>query len=251
MSETPQKRYIFELQYNGSRYFGWQIQPKQISVQQVIQDCLHKIFQDFDIQVVGCGRTDTGVHAHQYFLHVDLPASHYEEQDLLFKLNRMLPDDIAIRNIRQSRPDFHARFDAVRRTYRYYVHRKKNPFKQQLSLYHPQSLDVLKMNQAAQFLVGNQDFTSFSKLHTDVKTNICTVFEAQWKEEEGNIYFEISANRFLRNMVRAVVGTLLEVGIGKIQVQEFEQIIRAKDRSKAGKSAAAHGLYLWNIEYEQ
>lgn len=249
MSTGEKLRYVFEIQYKGSNYFGWQIQPKQKAIQEEIQEKLQLLFQDESIQIVGCGRTDTGVHAHQYFFHVDL-VDLYTTEILFFKLNRMFPHDIAIKQIYANKPDFHARFDASRRVYRYFVHQEKNPFLNEQSLYFNKTVDFEAMNKACIFLLGTQDFTSFSKVHTDVKTNICTITSAQWIEyEAGKYYFEIAADRFLRNMVRAIVGTLLEVGQGKITPETIQTILAAQDRGAAKMSAPAHGLFLWEINY--
>lgn len=244
------KRYFIELSYNGKDYFGWQRQPKQRSIQQEIEETLSKIHSNHPISAVGCGRTDTGVHAHQYFLHADLPSIENIDH-FIFKMNRMLPDSITIHAIKEVNSDLHARFDAKSRTYRYYIHLKKNSFLNENSWYYPQCINFEKMNEAALILLGTQDFTSLSKLHTDVKTNICTVTKAEWiKENEDQWFFEITADRFLRNMVRATVGTLLEVGQGKIDSMGFKKVIDAKDRGAASISVPAHGLFLWNIAYE-
>lgn len=242
------QRYFFELAYDGTDFFGWQRQPREISVQQLIEDALSKLHSNTAISVVGCGRTDTGVHAHRYHLHVDLPEIEQEEV-FLFKLNRMLPNSIVIFSITPVEQDQHARFDATQRTYRYFIHQEKNPFKQRFSWYYPHALDFDKMNEAANHLLGKKDFTSLSKLHTDVKTNICEVSEARWIVAEREIYFQISADRFLRNMVRATVGTLLDVGQGKIEPEKIKEILEAKDRQAASTSVPAHGLFLWEINY--
>jgi tRNA pseudouridine38-40 synthase len=243
------KRYFFQIQYRGTNYFGWQRQPDAVSVQETIETDLRKLFTE-DICIVGCGRTDTGVHASDYYFHVDFPV--YDDLDhLQFKLNRMLPNDIAIVRIIEVQQDAHARFDAVSRTYQYFVHQTKHPFIEGLSTYIPQPVHVEKMNQAAKLLIGKMDFTSFSKLHTDVKTNICEVTAAEWTMmKNGQLRFTITANRFLRNMVRAIVGTLLDVGMERIQPTEVQQIIVAKNRQSAGKSAPAHGLFLAKVEYD-
>lgn len=242
-------RYIFELSYNGRHFFGWQRQPNQVSVQEAIEDALAKLNSNQPIAVTGCGRTDTGVHAHHYVLHTDLEAD-FAHENLAFKLNRMLPESIAIHSIRQADPGFHARFDAVSRTYRYFLHQRKDPFKSDVSLYFPAALDLDKMNEAATHLLGRQDFTSLSKLHTDVKTNVCDITKAAWKRtSEHEMYFEITADRFLRNMVRATVGTLLEVGTGKIDADRIPHILAQKDRSAARTSAPGHALFLWEIAY--
>ncbi len=242
-------RYKFELSYNGKPYFGWQRQPNQISVQEEIETALYKLNHNTSIAVVGCGRTDTGVHANHYVLHVDFEDGFYHAE-LNFKLNRMLPESISIHKIEAVSADFHARFDAKSRTYRYFIHQIKDPFNVDFSLFHPAKLDFEAMNQAAQFLIGKQDFTSLSKLHTDVKTNICAVSCARWvNTNENQAYFEITADRFLRNMVRATVGTLLEVGTGKIQPSEVERILLQKDRQAAKMSVPGHALFLWEIVY--
>ena len=242
------KRYFIEIAYDGSSYFGWQRQPKQKSVQQEIEENLSKLFSNEPIHVVGCGRTDTGVHAKQYFLHVDLPEI-VDPIHFCFKLNRMLPASIAVFSMKEVDAEMHARFHAKARTYRYYIHQKKDPFREGLSWYVPQELDFDAMNKAAKHLLGTQDFTSLSKLHTDVKTNICTVSNAEWKKDQNEWYFEITADRFLRNMVRATVGTLLDVGLGKRQPNELLEILAAMDRGAASTSVPAHGLYLWEITY--
>jgi tRNA pseudouridine38-40 synthase len=244
------QRYAFEIQYKGTAYFGWQRQPRQISVQEKIEDCLKQLYGK-EISVVGCGRTDTGVHAHRSFFHVDLEDK-FKMEILFFKMNRMLPPDISVVAIHPVSPDFHARFGAVSRTYRYFIHRQKDPFLEGLSLHLPQELDIEAMNRSCAYLIGKQDFTSFSKLHTDVKTNICDISSAQWIAlEDQRWYFEITADRFLRNMVRAIVGTLLEVGQGKIEASEIEKIISKMDRGEAKLSVPAHALYLWEIKYPE
>lgn len=242
-------RYIFKLAYNGTKFFGWQRQPNQISVQEAIEDALFKLNHNQPIPVVGCGRTDTGVHAKAYVLHADLAPGFYNP-DLLFRLNRMLPDSISIESISCAPADFHARFSAKSRTYRYFLHQKKDPFATEFSLYFPSKLDFDAMNEAASHLFGKKDFTSLSKLHTDVKTNICDVSVARWiKTSENQAYFEITADRFLRNMVRATVGTLLEVGTGKIQPMGLISILEEKNRQAAKMSAPGHALFLWEILY--
>lgn len=243
-------RYFIQLAYDGSNFHGWQIQPSAPSVQEAIEDALCKLHGQLPIAVVGCGRTDTGVHAKQYFLHTDLPQN-WDTQQLVFKLNRMTAPQLAFHKAWEVDPDLHARFDASTRTYRYFIHQQKNPFLNGQSWYVQQPLDIEAMNQAAQYLLGRQDFSSFAKSHTDVKTNICEVFTAEWLTTENGIYFEISANRFLRNMVRAIVGTLVEVGLGKIKASELPGIIAAQNRSEAYVSVPAQGLFLWEIAYKK
>jgi tRNA pseudouridine38-40 synthase len=243
------QRYRFDLGYNGSSFFGWQIQPNQISVQETIEKALNKLYQ-INTSVVGCGRTDTGVHAKYYVLHVDLQENKYSEEELLYKLNKILPDSIALYSVSKVEPDFHARFHAVSRTYRYFVHLQKDPFLSDTSLLVLNQLDFEKMNESTTVLLGKNDFTSFSKLHTDVHTNICDLRKAEWVEYDTNKwYFEIEADRFLRNMVRATVGTLLEVGYGKLKKEDLVEILNKKDRSAAKTSVPAKALFLWNIRY--
>jgi tRNA pseudouridine38-40 synthase len=242
------QRYFFELSYNGTDYFGWQRQPKDISVQQVIEDSLSKMHSNEEIKVVGCGRTDSGVHAKHFALHVELPTI-ADTDKMTFKLNRMLPESIVISKIYSVDSELHARFSAKARTYRYYIHTAKNPFMKNLSWHVPQELNIEEMNKAAKQLLGKKDFTSFSKLHTDVKTNICTVTKAEWVQEADGIYFEISSDRFLRNMVRATVGTLMDVGFGKIKAESITDILNAMNRQAASVSVPAHGLFLWKVDY--
>ena len=238
-----------ELSYKGTDYFGWQRQPNDVSVQEVLEDALTKLHSNQAVSVVGCGRTDTGVHAHHYVLHFDFETIPDPEQ-FVFKLNRMLPDSIAVHRVQEQPEDFHARFQATERTYRYYIHTRKDAFLSEQSWYFPQTLDFSTMNQAAQHLLGKQDFTSLSKLHTDVKTNVCDVRFAAWNQvDDHRHYFEIRADRFLRNMVRATVGTLIEVGLGKISPQEVRNILDAKNRQAAAMSVPPQGLYLWEISY--
>lgn len=242
------QRYFFEISYFGKDFCGWQIQPNAPSVQETIEKELSKLHSNQEIKIVGCGRTDTGVHAHHYIFHTDIPTIEDSNQ-FIFKLNKMLPNSIAVHSIEEVSEDLHARFSATKRTYRYFIHSKKNAFVNDQSFYFPQNLEIEKMNEAGKLLLGTQDFTSLSKLHTDVKTNICTVSKAKWAPTENGLMFEISADRFLRNMVRATVGTLLEVGVGKIKPNEIVDILEAKDRQKAKVSVSGHGLFLWKIEY--
>lgn len=241
-------RYALELAYRGTNYHGWQIQPNASSVQEEIEKRLSRLMGNIAVSIVGCGRTDTGVHASYYVLHFDSDKE-LDSKQLAYKLNKMLPDDISIFSAQQVTTDFHARFSALSRTYHYFIHQKKNPFSLD-SLQVVSELDFDAMNRAANYLLGKQDFTSFSKLHTDVKTNICTVSEAKWNQITQETWcFEIKADRFLRNMVRAVVGTLLEVGYGNLQESELLTIIESKDRGKAKLSVPAHGLFLVDIQY--
>ncbi len=243
------KRYFVELSYNGTSFFGWQRQPRQISVQEEIENAFTKLNSNKPIQVVGCGRTDTGVHAHHYILHVDLEDS-FEMDQLVYKLNKILPNTIAIRAIHEVSMEQHARFSATSRTYRYFLHSKKDPFQLDSSLYFAFPLNFEAMNKAGELILGTHDFTSFSKVNTDVKTNICKVSKAKWeKVDDHTFYFEITADRFLRNMVRATVGTLIEIGLGKMKPEEIIDVLQAKDRGAAAISVPAHGLFLWEVKY--
>ena len=244
-------RYFIELAYNGTRFFGWQRQPKHISIQEVLEQSLSTLLKT-KIEITGCGRTDTGVHAKKYFAHFDHDDSFSDTycHTLTRKLNAFLPKEIVIFSIFKVEDDFHARFSASTRTYKYYVETAKNPFQLQFTHWVFEKLDMEAMNVAASLLIGNKDFTSFSKLHTDVNNNFCDVQTAHWERAGEQLIFTITANRFLRNMVRAIVGTLLMVGKGKISVADFQQIIEQKDRCKAGMSAPAHALFLEEVKYE-
>lgn len=249
------QRYFIFFSYDGTAYHGWQIQPGAISVQQVLQHALSTILRQ-PVEVVGAGRTDAGVHASLMVAHFDVPeatpaaALCADLVALVARLNRFLPRDIAVERICPVVPEAHARFSAVARTYKYYIARRKNPFARQYSYYYASPLDVEAMNRAAAVLCEYRDFTSFSKLHTDVKTNNCRLVRALWEEEGADrLVFTIEADRFLRNMVRAVVGTLLDVGRGKLTVDGVRRIVAAKDRCAAGSSAPACGLFLVDVRY--
>ena len=242
------KRLFFQCSYDGTNYSGWQKQLNASTVEEEIEKRLTQLCHNQEVDIVGCGRTDAGVHAKQSFFHVDLDPL-YISEELLFKLNNMLPSDIAIEKIIEVDQDAHARFDATKRTYQYFIHKEKLPFLYNVSWYLPRPVSIQKMNEAAQFLLGRQDFTSFSKLHTDVKNNFCEIYSAEWTQKGEQMCFEISANRFLRNMVRAIVGTLIEIGLGNIEVEEMKEIINIKDRGKAGFSAPAKGLFLVEVNY--
>jgi tRNA pseudouridine38-40 synthase len=243
-------RYFAQLSFKGTQYHGWQIQPNAVSVQETVEKALSTILRE-EISVVGAGRTDTGVHASFYVLHFDTSEKIWDSQKLVFRLNSFLPPDIAIQKIWSVPKDAHARFSAVSRTYHYYMTTVKNPFQTEIAFYYHGKLDVTKMNEAADILFEYRDFTSFSRLHTDVKTNLCQIFQTEWVKESEMLIFKIKADRFLRNMVRAIVGTLLEVGKGKLTLEDFRKIIEKKDRKSAGTSAPAHGLFLVDIEYSE
>lgn len=240
-------RYFLQLSYSGKNYFGWQKQPNQSSVQEVLEKCLSTYLRQ-EIAVVGAGRTDTGVHAKEYFAHFD-SKSISNFNDFVFRMNAFLPKDIAIQNIFQVRSEAHARFDAAERTYNYYVTIGKNPFNQDFSYQIHHFPDIDKMNEACAYLLGQKDFECFSRSGSDVKTFICDIKEAFWTKDENQLIFTITADRFLRNMVRAIVGTLLEIGLEKRPVSEMEKIIESKNRSKAGPSAPPQGLFLSKVNY--
>ena len=238
------------LSYRGAAYHGWQVQPGDASVQGTIEDALSKLLRR-PVAVTGAGRTDAGVNARLMVAHVDLPDG-TDPRDPLFlrSLNSICGRDIAIYSFAPVAPDAHARFDATERSYRYFAHTVKNPFLGNLSWQAPPTLDFGAMNEAAALITGRRDFTSFSKLHTDVKTNICDLRRAAWTDMgEGRYYFEIAADRFLRNMVRAVVGTLVDVGRGKLTLSQFRDIIDRKDRCAAGTSMPGGPLFLHDIKY--
>ena len=243
-------RYFVELAYNGAPFFGWQRQPKQTTVQEVLEHAFSMLLKN-SVELVGCGRTDAGVHAKQFFAHfeyAELLSDSYCNK-LAQKLNAFLPKEIAIYRIYKVEDDEHARFSALTRTYKYYVSTSKDPFLFQTFYRVYGKIDVESMNLAAHLLIGNKDFTSFSKLHTDVNNNFCEVKTAYWEQDNEQLVFTITANRFLRNMVRAVVGTLLLVGKGKISIAEFQEIMQQKDRCKAGVSVPAHALFLEEVKY--
>tara|TARA_B110000240_G_scaffold178175_1_gene207384 strand:- start:75 stop:800 length:726 start_codon:yes stop_codon:yes gene_type:complete len=240
-------RYFIELSYNGKNYHGWQIQPDVISVQEKLNDAISTIFQE-KIQVVGAGRTDTGVHASQMFAHFDIEK--VLKGDVIFKLNSILPNDISVSKVFLVAAEKHARFDAISRSYEYKICLGRNPFLLDFSWQiHSQKPDVPLMNEAAKLLLEYTDFQTFSKVKTDVYTFNCDVTEAFWVAIGNELTFHISANRFLRNMVRAIVGTLVDVGLGKVSKEEFRSIIESKNRGNAGLSVPAKGLFLTKIKY--
>lgn len=241
-------RYFIYLAYNGKNYCGWQVQPNGMTVQQTLEEAL-AIYLRKEVPVTGAGRTDTGVHARLMVAHFDWEEPIADMDFLADKLNRILPKDIAIYRVVPVKPDAHARFDAISRTYRYYLTEKKDPFNYEWVYKVHGALDFDAMNEACKVLYEYLDFTSFSKLHTDVKTNNCRITYAAWEKKDNIRVFTITADRFLRNMVRAIVGTLLEVGRGKLSVEGFRQVIEAKDRGAAGTSVPGHALFLEDIIY--
>lgn len=241
-------RYFVTFSYDGSRYHGWQIQPNGDSVQAQLQRGLSLLLRQ-EVMVTGAGRTDAGVHARMMVAHFDFP-TYLDEKQLAYKLNKLLPGDIAIAGVRQVEENLHARFSATSRMYRYYVHTAKNPFLRNTSceLHYP--LDFNKMNEAADMLKRYDDFGAFCKAHADVKTTLCKVTVARWHQTSPTTwYFEIRANRFLRNMVRAVVGTLIDVGRERLTMEDFQRVVEGKKRTEAGESMPAHALFLEDITY--
>ncbi len=241
-------RYFLKFAYKGTNYHGWQSQPNDISVQSVLTEKISLLLRQ-PIELVGAGRTDAGVHARCMYAHFDLDNAITDTANIVRKLNSLLPPDIAVDDLFQVADNIHARFSAKFRTYRYYVSTKKSPFLNDLAVRFLFNLDVEKMNEAAAKLLDYKDFTSFSKVHTDVKTNDCDVTYAKWERTDDMLIFTITANRFLRNMVRAVVGTLVEVGKGKMTVEQFCETIEKKNRCAAGMSVPACGLYLEEVGY--
>lgn len=240
-------RYFIKFSYKGTNYHGWQYQPNVTSVQETLAKALSVVLNS-ELEIMGAGRTDTGVHAKEMFGHFDFK-NQIEIPTLIHKLNSFLPKDIAVSDVILVHDDAHARFDATKRTYEYHINITKNVFLEELSWYYHQKLDINLMNEAGKILLKHTDFQCFSKVHTDVNNFNCKIMEAYWKEEKNELVFTISADRFLRNMVRAIVGTLVYVGLGKINLQDFEAIIESKDRGKAGFSVPSHGLYLTEIQY--
>ncbi len=242
-------RYFLQLAYKGTSFYGWQLQPDKPTIQGELTRALSTLLKE-EIEVTGAGRTDTGVHARYYIAHFDSVQKGLEKDEkLLYGLNSVLPEDIAVYRIIPVPHTAHARFDALSRTYRYYITTRKDPFlKDTAYLYHVR-LDLPLMNRACRILMQYRDFTSFSKVHTDVKTFHCNILDARWTQEDHLYVFTIRADRFLRNMVRAIVGTMMEVGEKKIDLEAFRKIIETKDRSAAGKSVPAHGLFLTEIKY--
>jgi tRNA pseudouridine38-40 synthase len=247
--KKKQLRYFVKFAYNGTHYHGWQFQPNAASVQETMNKAF-SVLLNTPLNLMGAGRTDTGVHAREMYAHFDIEKS-FDKTSLIHKLNSYLPKDIVIYDLIAVHDDAHTRFDATKRTYEYHIHTFKDVFLQDKSWYFHQTLDIELMNQAAQILFEHTDFQCFSKVNTDVNTFDCTIYEAHWTQNDNNsLVFTVSANRFLRNMVRAIVGTLINVGLHKITLEDFTAIIASKNRDKAGISVPAHGLYLTKIEYD-
>ena len=242
-------RYFIQFSYFGERYHGWQKQPNAITVQTVLEDAMKKLLGS-QIAIMGAGRTDAGVHARQMFAHFDV-AKISDLRDLVYRLNALLPIDIAVQDVIPVKAASHARFDALERTYEYWVTQEKNVFTSNAAHYIKHPLDLEKMNKAAKLLLSHVDFECFSKSKTDVKTFNCDIKFVEWEVKNKVLVFTITANRFLRNMVRAIVGTLLDVGTGKQQIEDVQRILESKDRSEAGTSVPAKGLYLTRVAYPE
>lgn len=240
-------RYFFEIAYKGTNYKGWQTQHNAITVQEVVEDALHKL-TGTKTEIIGSGRTDTGVHCEQQFFHADIDKE-IVLKDFQHRLNVLLPKDISIQSIRKVKPEASARFDAISRTYHYHITLTKNPLLEGLAMHYFKSADIPTMNKAAALLLGEHDFQCFSKVKTNVNHFLCDITKAEWKQKDDRLEFVITANRFLRGMVRAIVGTLLDVGTDKLSVKDFQRIINSKDRKQAGQNVAPEGLYLTKVKY--
>lgn len=242
-------RYFIEIAFHGAAYAGWQKQPYGITVQSVVEKALYTVFQN-EVACVGAGRTDAGVHASFFIAHFDVEED-LDEGQFIFKMNQLLPHDVSVRDVYAVNADAHARFDAVSRTYEYYVTQQKDPFRLDRATYIKKLLSVDLMNQAAEVLMDFTNFKCFSKVHTQVHTYNCSIKKAFWEQKEHLLIFKIQADRFLRNMVRAIVGTLIEVGLRKRSIDELRQVIKSENRSEAGKSMPAHALFLTDIAYPE
>lgn len=240
-------RYFFEIAYKGTNYRGWQTQHNAVTVQEVVEDALSKL-TGAKIEIIGSGRTDTGVHCEQQFFHADIEKE-IVLKDFQHRLNVLLPKDISIQSIRKVKAEASARFEARSRTYQYRITLTKNPLLEGLALHYFKSADIPTMNKAAALLLGEHDFQCFSKVKTNVNHFLCDITKAEWKQKDDKLEFTITANRFLRGMVRAIVGTLLDVGTGKMTVKDFQSIINSKDRKRAGQNVPPEGLYLTKVKY--
>jgi tRNA pseudouridine38-40 synthase len=242
------QRYFAEISYDGTNYHGWQFQPNAPTVQEEINKAIAKILNLPEVKTMGCGRTDAGVHASQFFLHFDIE-NEVDTKRLTFVLNKILDPAIVVKRIFEVAPKSHSRFSATSRRYHYYFGKERNPFDRHFVNYNLKELNVQLMQQACAILFEYKDFTSFSKAQTQTATNDCTIMDAQWIEKEHQLIFTIKANRFLRNMVRAIVGTMLDVGLENISLDDFRKIIELKNRDAAGKSVSGHALFLSEVNY--
>lgn len=239
-------RYFLQLSYHGKNYSGWQRQENAVSVQEILEENLSKLFGE-SIEIIGCGRTDAGVHAKDYYAHFDTDKN--IPDNFLYRINSMLPDDIAVGNIFEVKPGLHARFDAMNRTYKYFIHFEKNPFLEEQSFFYNQQPDIEKMNHCIQQLIGEHDFSTFEKKGSDNKTSVCVLKEAYWQTTENGLVFTITANRFLRNMVRRITSALLMVGLNKMNEQDLLNAVLEKESLEVKLAVPAKGLFLWKIEY--
>ncbi|MFT5821919.1 MAG: tRNA pseudouridine38-40 synthase [Crocinitomix sp.] len=244
-----EQRYFLKLSYKGTHFFGWQIQPNAITVQEHIEDALKKMNRNKKVKVMGCGRTDTGVHASEFYAHFEMN-SDWDDATFAYKLNCMIPDDIAIHEVTKVPADLHARFSATSRTYHYFIHNDKNAFLNETSWLARLELDLDKMNAACEVLINHKNFKCFSKTITGISSFNCDVTKAQWTKSPEGYRFTIQANRFLRNMVRAIVGTMVDIGTDKIDLKAFQQILDSQERSKAGLSVPPQGLFLVKVDYD-
>lgn len=240
-------RFLFQISYLGTNYSGWQSQLNATGIQEVVEKCLGTILRQ-KLSIVGSGRTDAGVHCSQQFFHVDIEKP-FDGEKLIIQMNSFLPADIAIHSIAAIKPDVSARYEATERAYEYIITRKKDPLRTGRAFYFFKEVDIKTMNKAAALLVGTHDFEAFSKVKTDVNHFICTIKEAEWNQKGDLLVFNIAANRFLRGMVRAIVGTLLDTGSGKISLKEFQEILKSRDRKKAGMNVPPEGLFLVKVKY--
>ena len=240
-------RYFFEIRYKGTHYHGWQSQANAVGIQQMVEEVLSKLLRE-QISIVGSGRTDTGVHCAQQFFHTDIKKD-FDQNQLIQRLNSFLDKDIAIRSIRPVKSDASARYSAIERTYEYRITRVKDPFSNGFAWFVHKPIDVSTLQRASALLIGTHDFQCFSKVKTDVNHFVCRVRKAEWVEKGSFLVFTICANRFLRGMVRAIVGTLMDVGTGKISMDDLRYILKSKDRRKAGQNVPAEGLFLTQVRY--
>ncbi|NOQ73646.1 MAG: tRNA pseudouridine(38-40) synthase TruA [Crocinitomix sp.] len=244
-----EQRYFIKLSYKGTHFFGWQRQPNAITVQEHIEDALKKMNRNKAVKIMGCGRTDTGVHATEFYAHFEMNPE-WDDATFAYKLNCMIPNDIAIHEVIKVPADLHARFSATSRTYHYFIHSEKDPFLNETSWLEKQELDLDKMNAACKMLINHKNFKCFSKTITGISSFNCDVTEAQWTKTPEGYRFSIQANRFLRNMVRAIVGTMVDIGTDKIDFESFQKILDSEERSKAGLSVPPQGLFLVKVAYD-
>jgi tRNA pseudouridine38-40 synthase len=245
----PKFRYFLRLSYRGTGFSGWQIQPNAQTVQSVLESTLATLLKT-EVQTTGCGRTDAGVHALGFYAHMELDSPVQDREKIIYQMNALLPSDVVIHDIIAVGKDAHARFDAISRTYHYYISTDKNPFLEGLTMFHYGTPDIDRMNLAALSLKGRKDFSAFSKAHGQTITNLCDIREAHWRQQDGLLIFKITADRFLRGMVRAIVGTLLDIGKNKLEASQIVEVIHSRNRSEAGVNVPARGLCLTDIRYD-